>query len=152
MKCNLVNVSAKGTCAVMVLAVHVVCDCSAHSDETCSRGDGEKPPFGKKYADKIAERDATLAADHTRGFIETQNPVEAMTLHQAAARVEARIPITSASAKGKQPARLSGMEYLGNLIIPSGFVNLAMLGPGVASPGKDIFGKLPCGRVFRHTR
>jgi hypothetical protein len=71
MKCNLVNVISKGPCAVMILAVYVVCDCPAHSDETCPWSDGEKPPFGKKHVDKIAESDATLAADHTCGFVET---------------------------------------------------------------------------------
>jgi hypothetical protein len=79
MKRNLVNVSAKGPCTVMVLAMYVVRDCSAHRDETCPRRDGEKPAFRKKYVDKIAEGDATLAADHTRGFVEAQNPVEAIT-------------------------------------------------------------------------
>lgn len=140
MEGNLVNVSAKGPCAVMVLAMYVVCDCPAHGDETCSRRDGEKPPFRKKYVDKIAESNATLAADHTRGFVETQNPVEAITLDQAAACVEARIPVTSALAKGKQAARLSGIEDLGNLVIPSWFVYLTMLGPWIAAPGKNTLG------------
>ena len=134
------NVSAKGTCAVMVLAVYVVCDCPAHSDEAGSRRNGQKPPSGKKYVDKIAESDATLAADHTRGFVETQNPVEAATLDQVAACVEARIPVTSAPAKGKQAARLSGIKDLGNLVIPSWFVYLTMLGPWIAAPGKNLLG------------
>lgn len=140
MEGNLVNVSAKGPCAVMVLAMYVVCDCPAHSDETCSRRDREKPPFRKKYVDKIAESDATLAADHTRGFVETQNPVEAITLDQAAACVEARIPVTSALAKGKQAARLRGIEDLGNLVVPSWLVYLTMLGPWIAAPGKNMLG------------
>lgn len=140
MKCNLVNVSAKGPCAVMVLAVNVVRDCAAHSDETCSRGDGEKPPFGKQHIDKIAESDATLTANHTRGFVEIQNAVEAPTLDQAAACVKARIPVTSAPAKGKQAARLSGIEDLGNLVIPSWFVYLAMLSVWIAAPGKNMLG------------
>lgn len=140
MEGNLVNVSAKSPCAVMVLAMYVVCDCPAHSDETCSRRDGEKPPFRKKYVDKLAESDATLAADHTRGFVETQNPVEAITSDQAAACVEARISVTSALAKGKQAARLGGIEDLGNLVIPSWFVDLTMLGPWIAAPGKNMLG------------
>jgi hypothetical protein len=140
MKCNLVDVSAKGPSAVMVLAVYIICDCPAHSYETCSWCDGEKPPFGKKHVDKIAKSDATLAADQTRGFVEIQNPVEATTLDQTAACVEARIPITPASAKGKQPTRLSRIEDLGNLVIPSWFVYLTMLGPWIAAPGKNMLG------------
>src|SRR5215469_7957103 len=124
MECNLVNVSAKSPCAVMVLAMYVICDCSAHSDETCSWRDGEKPSFRKKYVDKIAESNATLAADHTRGLVETQNPVEATTLDQPAACVEARIPVASASAERKQAARLGAAQNFVNLVIPSGFVYL----------------------------
>ena len=148
MECNLVNVCAKGPCAVMVLAMYVVCDCPAHSDETCSRRDGEKPAFRKKYVDKIAERDATLTADHTRGFVETQNPVQATTLDQAAACVEARIPVTAALAKGQQAARLSGIEDLGDLVIPSWFVYLTMLGPWIATPGKNMLGVKRVRRAF----
>ena len=140
MECNLVNMSAKGPSAVMVLAVYIVCDRPAYSDETCPRRDGEKPPFGKKYVDKIAESDATLAADHTRGFVETQNPVEATTLDQPAACVEARITVTPAPAKRKQPARRSGIEDLRNLVIPSRFVYLTMLGSWIATPGKNMLG------------
>ena len=140
MEGNPVNVSAKGPCAVMVFAMYVVSDCPAHSDETCSRRDGEKPPFRKKHVDKIAESDATLAADHPCGFVETKNPVEAITLDQAAACVEARIPVASALAKRKQAARLSGIEDFGNLVIPSWFVYLTMLGPWIAAPGKNILG------------
>jgi hypothetical protein len=140
MEGNPVNVSAKGPCAVMVLAMYVVCDCPTHSDETCSGRDGEKPPFRKKYVDKIAESDATLAADHPCGFVETKNPVEAITLDQAAACVEARIPVTSALPKGKQAARLSGIEDLGNLVIPRWFVYLTMLGPWIAAPRKNMLG------------
>jgi len=140
MEGNPVNVSAKGPCAVMVLAMYVVCDCPTHSDETCSGRDGEKPPFRKKYVDKIAESGATLAADHPRGFVETQNPVEATALDQPAACVEARITVTPAPAKGKQPARLSGIEDLWNLVIPSWFVYLAMLGSWIAAPGKKMLG------------
>jgi hypothetical protein len=153
MKCNLVNVSAKGPRAVMVLTVYVVCDSPADSDETGSRRDREKPPFWKKHVDKITEGDATLTADHARGFVETQNPVEALAFDQAAICVEARISITSAVAKGKQAARLSVLEDLGNLVIPSGFVDLTMLGPRVAPPGKNTFRKLSgCGRAFRRYR
>ena len=148
MECQLVNVSAKSPGAVMVLPMYVVCDCPAHSDETCSRGDGEKPPLGKKHIDKIAESDATLAADHARGFVETQNPVEPMTLHQVAACVKARIPVAPALAIGKQAARLSGTEDLANLVIPSGFVYLSMFGPGVAPPGKNMSGVNWVGRAY----
>lgn len=132
------NVSAKGPCAVVVLPMHVVCDCPAHSDEACSRRDREKPTFGKKYVNKIAKRDTTLAADHSRGFVETQNPIEATTLDQVAACVKARIAVAPALAIGKQAARLSGIEYLGNLVIPRWFVYLAMLGPRITAPGKNL--------------
>ena len=134
------NVSAKGPCAVMVFAMYVVSDCPAHSDETCSRRDGEKPPLRKKHVDKIAESDATLAADHPCGFVETKNPVEAITLDEAAACVQARIPVTSALPKGKQAARLSSIEDLGNLVIPRWFVYLTMLGPWIAAPRKNMLG------------
>jgi hypothetical protein len=140
MKGNLVNVSAKGSSTVMVLAVYVVCDCPAHGDETCSRRDGEKPSFGKKYVDQLAESNTTLATDYSRGFVESQNPVQAMTLNQAAACVEARIAVTPALAKRKQGARLGGVEDLGYLVIPSRFVYLGMLDPWIAAPGKNTFG------------
>ena len=35
---------------------------------------------------------------------------------------------------------LSGIEDLGNLVIPSWFVYLTMLGPGIAAPGKNMLG------------
>jgi hypothetical protein len=124
----------------MVLAVYIVCDCPTDGDETCSRRDGEKPAFGKKYVNKIAESDATLATDHTCGFIETQNAIEAFTLDQCTACVETRIAVTSASAKGKQAARRSGIEDAGNLVIPSGFVYLTMRGSWIAAPGKNMLG------------
>ena len=61
-------------------------------------------------------------------------------MDQAAACVEARIAITPAPAKGKQAAGLSGIEDLGNLVIPSWLVDLAMLGPWIAAPGKNMLG------------
>jgi len=140
MKGNLANVSAKGTGTVMILAVHVVCDCPTHGYEACSRRDREKPSFGEKYVDNIAESDTALAADYPRGFIESENSVEAMTLDQVAACVEARVPVTPAQAKRKQRARLSGVEDLSYLVIPRRFVYLTMLGPWIPAPGKNTLG------------
>jgi hypothetical protein len=138
MECNLVNVSAKGPGAVMVLPMHVICDCPAHGDETCSGRDGEKPSFREKYVDKIAESDATFAADHTRRFVKSQDPIEATTLNQSASCVQARISVTSAPAIGKQAAGLSCIEDLRNLVIPSWFVYMTVLGPWIAAPGKEM--------------
>lgn len=148
MKGNLVNVGAKGSGTVMVLAVYVVRYCPANRHEAGSRRDRKKPSLGKKCVNKIAESDATLATDYSRGFVETQNPVQAMTLNQAAACVEARIAITPAVAKREQGARLGGVENLGYLVIPSRFVYLTMIGPWIATPGKNMLGVRGGWRAF----
>lgn len=139
MKGNLMDVSAKGSGTVMVLAMHVVGDCPAHGDEAGSRCDREKPPLGKKYIDNVAESNTALAADNSRGLVESENPVEAMTLDQVAACVEAGIAITPALAKREQGAGLSGTEDLSYLVIPSWFVYLTVLDPWIATPGANPF-------------
>jgi len=60
--------------------------------------------------------------------------------------------VTSALAKVKQAARLSGVEDLGNLVIPSWFVYLTMFGAWIAAPGKNVLGMKPGRRAFGQTR
>ena len=142
------NVGAQGAGTVVVFAVHVIGDGTAHGDEAGSRRDGEKPSLGKKYVDDIVKSDSAFAADHSRGLVEAENPVETMTLDQIAARVETRITVTPPQAKRKQGVGFRGVENPGYLVIPSWFVDLAMFGPWISTPGKDTLGVerpwMPC--------
>ena len=52
MQADLADVSAKGSGAVMVLAVNIVGNRSADGDEAGAGRDGKEPAFGKKYVDE----------------------------------------------------------------------------------------------------
>jgi hypothetical protein len=139
MQRNLVNMSAKGAGTVMVLTVYVVCNRPAHRNETSARSDRKEPPFGEEYVDHIGKTHTALTTDDSRRFIETENTVETMTLHQVATSIEARIPVTATHAKGKQGALLGGLENSRDPVIPSGSKYVTVFGPGIASPGKNTF-------------
>lgn len=149
MKGNLANVIAKGPGTMMVLAVYVIGDCPGHGDEAGSRRDWQEPSLGKKYVDNIAESDTALAAHHSGGFVETKNAVEAMTLDQVAACVEARIAVTPAQAKRKQGAGGSGVEDFGYLVIPGRFVYLTVLDLWITAPRENTLRGWRDRRAFR---
>lgn len=107
---------------MMVLTVDVICYGSADGHEACAGSDGKKPPFWKKYVENIGQADTAFATDHARRFVETENAVEALTLDEIAACVEARIPVTPSQTKRKQTARFGGVEDPGYLVIPGRLV------------------------------
>lgn len=76
----MVNVSAKRAGTVVVFTVDVVRDSSTHSNEACAWSDREEPSLRNEYLENIGETDATLAADHSRQFVESENAVEASTI------------------------------------------------------------------------
>jgi hypothetical protein len=118
----------------MVLTVDVVCDGAAHSYEAGAWSDGEKPPFREEYVENIGESDATLAANHPRRLVESENAVEAMTVDKVATSVETRIAVTASQAKWKQGAGFSGLKNLRQLVVPSRPVQVPMDGLRITAP------------------
>ena len=102
MQADLVNVTAESSSAVMVLAVDVVGDGPANSNEASARRDGKKPSSRKKYIENVGQADTTFAANHARRFVETENAVEASAVDQFAAGVETRITVTTSETMGEQ--------------------------------------------------
>ena|SRR5579864_7206386 len=125
---------AKSSRAMMVLAVHIVCDGAANGDEAGARSDGRKPAFGEEYLDQVGEADAALAANDPRGFVEGEDTVETAAFDELAAAVEAGVAITAAVAKGKQRAGFGGPENLRELIAPCRLMHCVVPELRIATP------------------
>ena len=102
MQSDLADVNSKGSSAVMVLAVDVVGNRSAHGNEASAGRDGKKPSLRKEYVDDVGEADAAFATEHASGLVETENAVETAAVNQVAAGVETRVAITAPEAIREQ--------------------------------------------------
>ena len=150
MQSDLANVSAEGSSAVMVLAVNIVGDRSAHGDEARAGRDRKEPSFRKKYVDDVGEADAAFATQHASGFVETQNAVEAAAVDQLTARVEARVAITAAQGHKGAGSRCSSFENFRQLVVPCGLVDKLVRGLRITSPRENLFGRCgDCGLLAR---
>ena len=84
-----------------------------------------------------ARRDAALAADHARRFIEAQNAVEAAAVDQIAARIETGVAVTAAEAIREQRTRRSSFEKVRNLIIPCRLVHSMVRDLRITAPREN---------------
>src|ERR1035438_2570111 len=117
MQADLADVRAESPRTVVVLAVDVVSDSPADSDKASAGRDGKEPPFREEYIDDVGEAHAAFAAQHPRGFIETQEAVEAPAVDQFATGVETRIAVAASQAIGKQGARCGSLENVRHLVV-----------------------------------
>jgi hypothetical protein len=76
MQCDLADVGAEGSSAVVIFAVDIVSDRATDSDESSSGRDRKEPSFGKENIDDFGKTNPAFAAECPRGFIETQESVE----------------------------------------------------------------------------
>jgi hypothetical protein len=102
MQSDLANMSAEGPGTVMVLAMHVVGDSSANRHKTSAGSHWKEPSLGKKNVDDSGEADPAFAANHSTGFVKTENPVETPAVDKPAPSVETRIPIAATESIRKQ--------------------------------------------------
>src|SRR5215469_3789430 len=145
------NVSAKGAGTVMVLTMDVVGDRAADGHEARAWSDGHKPAFGEEGLDDIRKAHAAFAANHSRGFVETQNSVQTMAVDEIATRVQAGITVAAPRTKGKQAAGSGCRENFRQLVVPGGLVYVAMRDLRVAAPGKNPVRRSRAGGRARRT-
>jgi hypothetical protein len=91
----LTNVSAKGSRAMMILAMNIVGGRPADRNKTSSRCNGKEPAFRQKHVDDFGEANSTFTAHHPTGFVEAKNAVQAAAVNQFATIIEARVAITA---------------------------------------------------------
>jgi len=137
MKPDLSHVSAKGSSAVVVLAVNVIGNGPANRDEPSARCDRKKPSPGEEYIDNIGKADTILEAQHARRFVKAKNAVESTTIDQFTAAIETRIAIAAAEAIRKQRTGDGGFENLGQLVVPRRPVNTLVHNFRVTAPRKN---------------
>jgi hypothetical protein len=87
MQSDLPNVSAKGSTAMMILAMNIVSDCSADGYVPGAGSDGKKPSAREKYVDNIGEADTAFTTQHPSGFVESKDAVETAAVDEFTTRI-----------------------------------------------------------------
>jgi len=113
---------------VVVLAVDVVRDHSAHGDIAGAGRDGKEPSFRKKYVNNLGKTDAALATQHAGRFIKTEEAVEAPAIDQFAAGVETRVAVAASQAIREQGTGCGGAKQFRHLVVPCRFMNMLVRG------------------------
>ena len=67
---------AKRTIALVVLAVHIVCNGAGNGGKAGAGRDGHEPALGQKNIHELAEGHAGFDFDDARGLFETEDAVE----------------------------------------------------------------------------
>src|ERR1035438_540198 len=129
--------SAKSSCAVMVLPVHIIGDRSANSHKACSRRDRKKPSLWKKDVNNVREAHTRFAAHDAIRFVERQNTIESTTIDKFAPCIETRITITASKTIRQQRTCRRINEYVRYLVIPCRFVDSMMRDLRIPTPGES---------------
>ena len=91
--------------AMMVLAVYVVCDGSAHGHQGRTWCDVRKPASRKRDIDDFAQQDSRLALEDTGIWIEADKSIEAARMQQCAALIETYVAVTASVSVGQHRFR-----------------------------------------------
>src|SRR5579863_684709 len=100
--------ATEGAGAVVVLAMHVVCDGSAERNESGSWSNRQKPPLRQSQLDHVVEGDTCLAAEDPKAWIEGDEAIEMTRTEANAAIVETVIAVAAAKTIRQQRTRRLG--------------------------------------------